>query len=139
MTKLDLFGTDLFGEASARDLNAWSHEELTALPVRKWDEEREYDSLLLVSTQKKHGSGWAMIAIIGVRNLQPEEIACACCDDIEWMLQPMTTFSGGRLNIGQFRMECAFRSGALHAWKQGARFKVGKARSSTTIEMIPNA
>ena len=125
-------------EASVRDLNSWSHKELMALPVRKWDDEKEYDSLLLVSTRKKHDSGWAIIAIIGVRDSQPEEIACACCDDIEWKMPPMTTFGNGRWTTGQFRTDCAFRSGALHAWQRGARFKVGAALSSTTVEMIPN-
>lgn len=126
-------------EASVRDLNSWSHKELMALPVRKWDDEKEYDSLLLLSTRKKHDSGWAVIAIIGVRDHRPEEIACACCDDIEWKLPAMTTFGNGRWTTGQFRTDCAFRSGALHAWQRGARFKVGAALSSTTVEMIPNA
>jgi len=126
-------------DVNVRDLNSWSHKELMALPVRKWDEEKEYDSLLLVSTRKKHDSGWAVIAIIGVLNYQPEEIACACCDDIEWKLPPMTTFGNGKWTTGQFRTDCSFRSGALHAWQRGATFKVGAAFSSTTVEMIPNA
>ena len=120
------------------DLNSWSYKELMALPFRKWDEEKEYESLLLISTRKKHDSGWAVMAIIGVRNGQPEEIACACCDDIEWKLPPMKTFGCGRWYIGQFRTDCALRSGAIHAWQNDAKFRVGKALSSTTIEMIRN-
>jgi len=126
-------------EASVRNLNYWSHKELMALPVRKWYEEKEYDSLMLVSARKKHDSGWSMMAIIGVRDSQPEEIACACCDDIEWKLPPMRTFGGGQWTTGQFRTDCAFRSGALHAWQRGARFRVGAALSSITVELIPNA
>lgn len=108
-----------------KTLNNWSHKELMALPVRKWDEEKEYDSLMLVSTRKKHDSGWAVIAIIGVYDGQPSEIACACCDDIEWKLPPMQTFGAGRWTTGQFRTDCALRSGSLHAWQRGARFRVG--------------
>lgn len=122
-----------------KEINAWTHKELMALPVRKWDDEKEYTSLLIVSTRKKHDSGWAVIAIIGTRDYQPEEIAVCCCDDIEWKLPPMKTFGGGHYTIGQFRMDCALKSGALHVWQREARFKVGIALSSTTIELVPNA
>ena len=118
------------------DLNSWSYKELMALPVRRWDEEKEYESLLLISTRKKHDSGWAVMAIIGVRNGQPEEIAAACCDDIEWKLPPMNTGGVSQWDIGQFRTDCALRSGALHVWQSYAKFRVGKALSSTTIEML---
>lgn len=129
------------GKVKTKRLNDWSHKELMALPVRKWDESgKEYDSLLLTSTRRKHDRGWATIAIIGLRNHQPEEIACACCDDIEWILPNMKRFGvGGWYSAGQFRTDCAFRSGALHVWKRGARFKVGNALSSTTIELVEGA
>lgn len=117
-------------------LNDWSRKELLGLPVREWNTDSEYDSVLLLSTRKKHDSGWAIMAIIGVRDGQPVEIACCCCDDIEWKFPPAQTVANGTLLIGQIRMDCAFRSGALHAWKRGAKFRVGTALSSTEIELI---
>lgn len=77
-----------------KTLNQWGRDELLKLPTRAWDAESEYDSLLLLSTCRKHESGWAIMAIVGVREGQPVEIACACCDDIEWKL-PRRLPAGG--------------------------------------------
>lgn len=76
-----------------------------------------------------------MIAVIGVREFIPVEIACSCCDDIEWRL-PQMIHCGDSTSIGQMRMDCAFRSGAMHAWAHDAIFRVGVALSSTSIELI---
>lgn len=119
-----------------KSLNIWGRDELLKLPMREWKMDSEYDSVLLLSTRRKHESGWAMMAIIGVRKGQPVEIACSCCDDIEWKLPPMITVGGGEFSIGQMRMDCAIRSGALHAWARGAKFRVGAALSSTEIELL---
>ncbi len=120
-----------------KSLNDWSRKELMALPVREWGISSEYDSLLLLNTRKKHDSGWAVMAIIGVSAGKPVEIACNCCDDIEWKFPPMKTIGDWKpVSIGQMRMDCAFSSGALHAWKHQAKFRVGVALSSTEIELL---
>ena len=116
-----------------KTLNQWSRDELMKLPVRAWNANSEYDSLMTISTRRKHDSGWAMMAIIGVIDSQPVEIACACCDDIEWKMPPMV------YSIGQMRMDCAIRSGALHTWAQKGKFHVGAALSSTIVELRFNA
>jgi hypothetical protein len=120
-----------------KTLNQWSRDELMRLPVREWSADSEYDSLLTISTRRKHDSGWAMMAIIGVVDGQPLEIACICCDDIEWKMPPMVCV--GAYSIGQMRMDCAMRSGALHMWAWKGRFHVGAALSSTTVELRHNA
>ncbi len=119
-----------------KGLNQWGRDELLKLPTRAWDADSEYDSLLLLSTRRKHDSGWAIMAIVGVRDGQPVEIACACCDDIEWKLPTMQTVGGGAYSIGQMRMDCAMRSGALHAWARKAKFRVGVALSSVEVELL---
>jgi hypothetical protein len=118
-----------------KHLNEWSHKELMALPVRDWQEEKTYDSVLVVSTRKKHDSGWAVMAIIGCEKQEPIEIACACCDDIYWKF-PAPHFYGKGFTLGQMRTDCAMKSGALHPWMYGYRFKVGAALSSTEIEVV---
>lgn len=120
-----------------KTLNQWSRKELMALPVSEWDKYSDYDSVLLLSTRRKHESGWAKMAIIGVRDDRPIEIAVSCCDDIEWKFPPMT--GGYKYAEGQMRMDCALRSGAMHAWIRVSRkaiFRVGCALSTVTIEII---
>ena len=121
-----------------KPLNKYLRKELISLPVRKWDVESEYDSVLLLSTGKKHDSGWAIMIIIGVVSFVPTEIAVHCCDDIEWKMPDMKRYGSG-LSIGQLRMDCAYKSGALHAWSENVKFKVGIALSSTTIELTKKA
>lgn len=112
-----------------------SRKELLALPTRKWDAEGvEYDSLVLLSTRKKHDSGYAMIAIIGCRKGEPVEIAAQCCDDVEWVLpEPIRR---GDFLFGQVRMDCSMKNGALHVWSNDAvAFRVGRALSSTSVKV----
>lgn len=127
-------------KATEKTLNQWSKKELMALPMRAWDAETIYDSVLLVSTGRKHDSGWAMMAIIGIIDRKPTEIAVSCCDDIEWKLPAPIRFGPNmEYTMGQFRTDCALKSGALHAWQRGKKIKVGMALSSTEIELIAAA
>lgn len=123
-------------ENALMQLNLWLRRDLLALPTREWSAVSEYDSLLLLSTGRKHDSGWAMMAIIGVRDLKPVEIACRHCDDIEWKFPPMSIVGNGLYSIGQMRMDCALKSGALHAWTNLGKFRVGVALSSVTVELF---
>lgn len=107
---------------NAKNLNQWSRKDLLSLPERAWGDISQYDSVLILGTRRKHDSGWGIMAIIGVIDHVPVEIACQCCDDIAW--------SGS-----MFRTDCAFRSGALHAWRRGSKFVVGYATSSIEIEI----
>lgn len=117
-------------------VNEATKDYLLSLPRRDWSVDSQYDSVLILSTGEAHDSGWAMMYVIGVVNHKPVEIASDCSDDIEWKLPPMKSLAGGDITIGQMRMDCAIASGAVHAWKHGARFKVGLALSSVTIELV---
>ena len=121
-------------------VNEWPKAALLSLPHRKWDDDSpRYDSVLIVSTGEKHDSGWAMIAIVGVRNQKPVEVCTVCSDDIEWKLPPAKTFGqNAEYSFGQFRTDCAIKSGALHAWTSDGKFRVGASLSSTEIELFPN-
>ena len=113
-----------------KSLNDWTKEELLALPVRAWNAVSTYESVLLLSTGEAHDSGWACMAVIGLIDRKPIEIASICSDDIEWQLPPMQ-YAG----LGQLRMDCTLSSGAIHAWNRDALFVVGAALSSITIEL----
>lgn len=109
-----------------RDLNKWTRKELLSLPKREWCTKSIYDSVLLLSTRKRHDSGWAMMFVIGVNNGEPVEIASSSSDDVGWVL-----------GSGQIRMDCPLVSGAIQVWSRYGRFQVGEALSSITIELIP--
>lgn len=121
-------------------VNEWPRAALLALPHRKWDDESpRYDSLLIVSTGKKHDSGWAMMAIIGVRKQTPVEICTSCSDDIEWKMPAAKTYGHAKeYTLGQYRSDMAIKSGALHVWTREGKFRVGASLSSTEIELCPN-
>ena len=117
-----------------KSINEYSHKELMALPHRKWDKESIYDSVIVISTRRKHDSGWAVMSIIGIVGGKPQEQAVARCDHIEWKLPSMVTFGDDQFTMGQMNTDCALRSGGVHFWARKMRFKVGIALSSTTIE-----
>ena len=125
-------------DLSDLSINEWPKAALLALPHRALgDAGQLYDSLLILSTGKRHESGWAAIAIIGVREGKPVEICTSCSDDIEWKLPPATAWGPNKeYLIGRFRMDCAVRSGALHAWARPGQFRVGHALSSTDITLV---
>jgi hypothetical protein len=113
-------------------LNVLTKKQLLDLPVRRWDEVTFYDSLLIFSTGEKHHSGWAVMTVIGVNKMTPKEVACLCCDDIEWIFPQAFT-------AGQLRTDCALKSGAIHFWSghnSSRKFRVGKSSSSLTINLI---
>jgi hypothetical protein len=121
-------------------INEWSRAALLTLPHREWsDESPRYDSLLIFSTGKKHDSGWAMMAIIGVRKQIPVEICTSCSDDIEWKMPAAKTYGDNKeYTRGQYRSDCVIKSGALHVWTREGKFRVGASLSSTEIEFFPN-
>lgn len=104
-------------------------KELRNLPVRKWDEPKEYRSIIVISSGKKHDSGWALMYIIGIdEKRNPIEIA-ACCDDICWKIPSPQEFD--------FRNDMYFPSGAVHFWSAKYNFHVGSSLSSTDIVLVP--
>lgn len=117
------------------DICKLTKRELLALPDRAWGEPGVYDSLLVLSTGRKHDSGWACIAIIGVNGGNPVEVATRCSDDIEWIYPSPRDY--GQFLIGQVRTDCATKSGALQFWSRNGKFHVGQALSSITVQLIP--
>lgn len=102
--------------------------ELRKLPVRKWGEEKAYRSIIVISSGKKHDSGWALMCIIGLDSVRnPIEIA-AYCDDICWKISEPQTHD--------FRNDMFFPSGAIHFWSSKYDFRVGASLSSTNVELI---
>jgi len=106
-------------------------KELLALPVREWNKESYYDSVLIVPTGRKHDSGYMLMAIVGVIKGEPKEIA-AYCDDIGWHT-PAPKVYGDGYTIADIRTDMFYPSGIIQIWGRGI-FKVGTGLSTTDIE-----
>ena len=100
-------------------------EQLLALPTRKWNKTSTYRSILLVSTRKKHDSGYNYYAIVGIGDNME---LVGYVDDI--------TFEN---NTGQVvQIDCSMK-GVFRLWLRAAdayKFEVGENISSTDITVI---
>jgi hypothetical protein len=122
-----------------------TRKQLLALPQRKWDVVTVYDSVYIVPTGKKHDSGYATMAIIGVSYVEKHEVGeiAACCDDINWSFpikHPYDVIRPGRHST-ILRTDMFFPSNIIRMWGSGkayfsGRFKVGISLSSTDIELV---
>ena len=101
-------------------------KELRALPHRRWDEQKTYQSIMVIPSGKKHDSGWALMYVIGC-NGEEKEIA-ASCDDIEWNTEAVTDHRS-------IRTDMFYPSGVMHFWSQHFNFTVGCSLSSTAITL----
>lgn len=118
-----------------KHLNQYTRKELLNLPVRYWDTESTYDSIILFPATYLHDSGYSCMCIIGVIDSIPVEIISQGCDDIEWLL-PEAEYIASVYAIGQMRMDCLAKSKAFHPRSRGSKFKVGCSLSSITIKVI---
>ena len=105
--------------------NEMSKKELLALPQRKRNNVKGYNSILLVSTKKKHCSGYNFYAVIGIN---PDEMEVAgYMDDMSLINQ----------SSKEIRIDCSMK-GVFHLWiscgrNQEIKFEVGESLSSTAI------
>lgn len=118
-----------------------SRKALLALPIRKWDQVSEYDSLYIVPTGKKHDSGYSIMAIVG--RVGDKAHIAAHCDDIGWTMPKEHPYGSilPHRNKMIMRTDCLFPSGIIHMWASGehyfkGRFRVGASLSSTDVELF---
>lgn len=115
--------------------------ELLALPTLGWDEPRGwYDALLIIPARKKHDSGWAHIALIGVvfdKEDGPGDRAShvlAWPDDISMPDNPTYPAIGKSFDI---RMDAYYPSGVSRIWSRKYQFSVSSPVSSVDILTRP--
>ena len=104
-----------------------NRKELLKLPEREWNKTTVYKNIAIVTTGKKHDSGWALLAIIGMDGEKPIEIA-AYCDDVVW-----ETVS----DKYALRNDAFYPSGIIRYWSYKYNFEVGNSLSSTDVRMVP--
>lgn len=124
-----------------KDLNHYSRKELLDLPHKQWDASATYNSILLLSTRRKHDSGYAVIAIVGVRKGVPVELATSCSDDIEWRFPAPEQFGthgdGTPMLMGHINTDCLYRTGAMHMWSDTHDFQIGDSLSCIRVTAVP--
>lgn len=121
---------------------------LRSLPHRKWDEVKSYDHLYILSSGKKHDSGYSLINVIGAEWRDKKLFAeiAATCDDIGWSFPTKHPYD--RIEAGVHRMmirtDCLYPSGIIRMWASGehyfnGKFEVGINTSSTdiTLKIVP--
>ena len=118
---------------------------LLSLPRRDWKTPKEYDHLLIVPTGKKHDSGWALIAIVGINYVDTKEYGeiAAYCDDIMWNFpkeHPYGKHSESGTTGSCLRTDMYYPSGIVRMWATrehyfSGKFKVGCSLSTTEITL----
>lgn len=115
----------------------FTKRDLLSLPSAKWDDPGWWDSLLIVPTPRKHESGFAHIAIIGVvevgRTSEATKIL-AWPDDIQW---PAQSGLSGLVDYGGLHTDAYHPSGVLRLWSREYEFSTTAALSSVTILIRP--
>jgi hypothetical protein len=111
-------------------IDQMTRKELLAAPWRDWKRTTDYDSLLVLPSRTKHGSGFRNITIIGVKG-DDIEIVTQNSDDLNWFTPPPD-----HPQVAQLRTDCFFKSGALHFWSRRHIFRVGAVLSSIDITLV---
>jgi hypothetical protein len=101
-------------------------KELRKLPLADCKAKTIYDSIILVNTRKKHDSGYALMAIIGLDEKQKPIEIVGFCDDVKWNFNGLT-----------FSNDMFYPSGVIHFWSTEAKFAVGPCFSTTDIMLLP--
>lgn len=117
-------------KATKRDLLALPHLEWSA--ARGW-----FDALLIIPGRHKHDSGWAHIAIIGVRYVEGvgdwAENVLAYPDDIHWPAQSGLGDTDYLRAYGALRTDAYHPSGVLRLWSSEYEFAIDSPLSSVDI------
>lgn len=118
-----------------KEKEKFNKKELLKLPQREWDTESVYDSILLVPAGTKHDSGYMHIAIVGIREGKPVEIA-AYPDDISWVT-PSSMRPGLSFPLAHMRTDCYYPSGIIRFHSTECDFQVSESLSSVDITLVP--
>jgi len=110
-------------------IEEYTKRELLKLKERDWQQKSIYDSIVIVPTRTKHDSGFTLMAIIGIRNGKPIEIA-AHCDDVNWYI-PSGVYPGEMI----LRTDCYYPHNIIHFWSNKCIFEVGASASSTDVRL----
>ena len=118
-----------------------SIKELRKLPVRDLlDTNKLYDHILIINSGKKHDSGYALMAIVGV-NYDTEnkkylmEIS-AYCDDLHLKISDKIIPYQWKGFIEPVVRTDMYTTGVLRYWSNHGKFVVGMSLSSLDVYLV---
>ena len=114
------------------DIVNLKRKELLSLPHKENYDIKEYDFIIIVPTNRKHDSGWRLMALIGAEKIgkkyTPTEVI-GYCDDINLIL-PENTSKYKPIRYDMLLSNC------IRMWSHCYKFAVGMCLSSTDIHII---
>lgn len=118
------------------DICTAKRKELLALPQKPFSEVRKYAWILIVPTNRKHDSGWRLMALIGCtkgddNKYRPTELI-GYCDDINWIFPDNIHYYK---YLNRLRTDMTI-SNCCRVWSDVFSFQVGCCLSSTDIKLI---
>ena len=109
-------------------------DEFLKLPEKEFGKVETYEWIIVVPTRRKHDSGWRLMALIGVEEIDrvyiPTEII-GYCDDINLIL-PNNCYPYESIRYDMLLSNC------IRMWSRNYIFKVGMALSSTDVYVTHN-
>ena len=104
-----------------------TRKQFLELPVRAWNETKDYSAIIVVPTGRKHDSGFALMALVGCDEKGvPSEIA-AYCDDIQWIT---------KVTVYGFRCDMFYKNRCLRFHSNEFKFRVGRSLSTTEVGFV---
>lgn len=126
------------------DVNQMTRKEFEALEHRKWDEEIDCDSIIVLPMRRMHDSGYRCMDFVAVKDGEPICLLSGGSDVIHidgiggygyrWVDRgelPKTVIPSG------WSIDCLPRSGLLRMWpNRGKKVRCGAALSSLEVYAI---
>jgi len=128
------------------DIEKMSRREFESLPHRKWDEEIDCDSIIILPSRRLHDSGYRCMDFVAVKDNEPFCLLSDCSDVIHvdgiggygiggygyhW-LGKYKTVPNTALPSG-WSIDCLPKSGLLRMWPSTGRIKCGIGLASFEV------
>jgi len=127
------------------NINKMTKKEFESFPVRKWNEDIKFNSIVILPSRRLHDSGYRLMDFVAIR---AGKVICrlsGCSDVIH-----VDGIGGFGYNWNEkykgcptlvppsgWNIDCLPRSGLLHIWPRSNSMTVGDALSSFEIFHLP--
>lgn len=111
------------------NIEEMTQKDFHNLPIRKWDEDiGKFDSLILLPTKRKHGSGFACMDFVACKGNNPICRLSGCSDVVH-----LGGFLNQEAHNYSWSIDCIFKSKLLRIFKYRYEISVGPSLSSFEV------